>query len=338
MSVQILIPAYQPDDKLAELVEELRMVFPVTVVDDGSGREYGGIFFYLEELGATVLHHETNRGKGAALKTGIRHIMEQGDAEGIVTADADGQHTVSDITKVALALSTHPDTLVLGGRDFARMPPRSRFGNTVTRFFFRLCTGLTISDTQTGLRGLPACLFDKLASLPGDRYEYEMDVLLSLKEWGTRYLEVPIDTVYLDGNRSTHFHAVRDGLRVFSRVIKYALSSLACTAVDYLLYLLFLSFLPVGWSYAAARVFSATLNYFMNCRLVFQGKPTLANFMGYALLAVFSLATGSFATSFLAGSGINSVIAKLLIDGCLFILNYVVQKKLVFRRREASDA
>lgn len=338
MPIQILIPAYQPDDRLAALVEELRMIFPVTVVDDGSGKEYSSIFFYLEELGATVLHHEANYGKGAALKTGIRHTMEQGDADGIVTADADGQHTISDITKIALILKEHPGTFIIGGRDFTQMPPRSRFGNTLTRFFFRLCTGLKISDTQTGLRGLPACLFEKLAAIPGDRYEYEMDVLLSLKDWGTPYLEVPIDTVYLDGNRSTHFHAVRDGLRVFSRVIKYAVSSLACTAVDYLLYLLFLSFLSVGWSYAAARVFSAALNYFLNCRLVFQGKPTLTSFLGYALLAVFSLATGSLATSCLVSLGVSSVLAKLLIDGCLFAINYIVQKKLVFRRPKASDA
>lgn len=338
MSIQILIPAYRPDDRLTGLVEELRMVFPVTVVDDGSGEEYAAIFSRLEELGASVLRHEVNRGKGAALKTGIRRIMDEGGSDGVVTADADGQHTVSDVIRVALTLNEHPDALILGGRDFSQMPARSRLGNTVSRFFFRLSTGLRISDTQTGLRGLPACLFGKLAALSGDRYEYEMNMLLALKEWRVPYLEIPISTVYFDGNRSTHFHAVKDGLRVFSRVIRYALSSLLCAAVDYLLYMLFLGFLPTGRSYAAARAFSASLNYLLNCRMVFGGKPALSSFMGYAALAAASLLAGAAATSLLCGLGAGSVAAKLLIDCCLFAINYIIQKKLVFRRPSPNDA
>lgn len=332
MSVQILIPAYQPDNQLIALAKELKMVFPVTVVDDGSGREYAPLFAELEHLGVKVLHHELNRGKGAALKTGIRYIMEQDDAEGIVTADADGQHTISDITRVALTMREHADTLIIGGRDFSLMPPRSRFGNTVTRFIFRLCTGLNISDTQTGLRGLPPCLFQRLLTLDGDRYEYEMNMLLAIKEWKIPYKEISIKTVYIDGNRSTHFHAVRDGLRVFSRVIKYAVSSLFCAAIDYLLYLIFLGFLPVGWSYAAARVFSASINYLLNCKLVFGGKPTVSSLVGYGLLASGSLLAGSITTGLLSSLGAGSVAAKLLIDCCLFALNYIIQKRLVFRR------
>lgn len=332
MLVQILIPAYEPDDKLIKLVKELRMAFPVTVVDDGSGTEYAELFDKLEDFGATVLHHEQNCGKGAALKTGIRYIREIGCTEGIVTADADGQHTVSDITRIALAMEAHPNTLIIGGRDFSQMPARSRFGNTVSRFFFRLCTGLKISDTQTGLRGLPASTFNKLLAIPGDRYEYEMNMLLSLKEWNMPYMELSIETVYIEGNRSSHFHALRDGWRVFSRVIKYALSSFCCTAVDYLLYIAFLTILPAGWSYAAARVFSASLNYFLNCRVVFRGKITFASFAGYALLAAGSMLTGAIVTNALSGIGLGSILPKLLIDGVLFIFNYLIQKKLVFKR------
>lgn len=330
MPIQILIPAYQPDDKLIKLVRELRMAFPVTVIDDGSGEEYSDLFQQLEEYGATVLHHAQNLGKGAALKTGIQHIMETGN-NSIVTADADGQHTVGDITRVALAMEANFNSLIIGGRDFTGMPARSRFGNTVSRFFFRLCTGLKISDTQTGLRGLPTGLFERLLSLPGDRYEYEMNMLLSIKEWGVSYMELSIETVYIEDNRSSHFHALRDGWRVFSRVIKYALSSVCCTAADYFLYILFLTILPTGWSYFAARVFSASLNYFLNCRVVFQGKVTFANFARYALLAAGSLLVGAIATGVLAEIGLGSILPKLLIDGCLFIFNYLIQKKLVFK-------
>ncbi len=326
MPVQILIPAYRPDDRLIGLVRKLRTLFPVTVVDDGSGKEYRGLFSKLVDYGATVLHHDQNQGKGAALKTGIQHLKEI-CADGIVTADADGQHTASDITRVVLALEAHPGTLIIGGRDFISMPMRSRFGNLVSRFFFRLCTGLKISDTQSGLRGLPESLFDKLLMLPGSRYEYEMNMLLALKEWNVPYMELSIETVYIEGNRSSHFHALRDGWRVFSRVIKYALPALCCMAVDYLLYIAFLAILPVGWSYTAARALSASLNYFLNCKKLFLGKVTFCGPAGYVLFVAGSILGGAAITGALSGIGLGSILPKLLVDGCLLVFYYLLIQK-----------
>lgn len=338
MNIAVLIPSYEPDEKLAELTEKLTPLFSVVVVDDGSGDGYAPIFDEVRDKGAVVLRHGKNRGKGAALRTGIAYLKDTGCTDGIVTADSDGQHTVSDIVRVACAMDSMPDTLILGGRDFTKMPKRSRFGNTVSRFFFRLCTKLKISDTQTGLRGLPKCLFDKLLALPGDRYEYEMNMLLELKEWGCAYREIEIDTVYIDNNSGTHFHALRDGLLVFSRVIKYALSSLCCAGVDYLVYILLLLCLPVAWSYAAARVCSATLNYFLNCRVVFGGKVCVKSFISYAALAGFSMAVGAVLVSLLTQTGLGNVVSKLIVDGCLFVFNYFMQKSVIFKRGAASRA
>ena len=332
MSIKILIPAYQPDQKLIDLVNRLSLQYPVVVVDDGSGEAYRQVFADLIVTGAVILHHEYNHGKGTALKTGIRYLSKQSDTGGIITADADGQHTVEDIGRVAAAMRAHPDTLILGGRNFKQMPPRSRFGNSATCFFFRLLTGLKITDTQTGLRALPARLFPRLLALEGDRYEYEMNMLLSLREWGTEYLEIPIQTVYLENNQSSHYRVLRDSIRIFSRVLKYAMSSFVCTGVDYLLYILLLKFFGPAASYALARLCSATLNYQLNCRVVFRGKPTWKNALQYTLLAAASLAIGSASVSFLSSLGFNSVFAKLLIDGLLFIGNYLVQKHLIFRR------
>lgn len=333
MNVCVLIPAFRPDDGLLELTGALiKNGFPVTVVDDGSGKEYSHIFSKLRDLGAFVLHHTNNKGKGAALKIGIRFIMSGREGfGGIVTADADGQHTVGDIGRMALALEAYPDTLILGRRDFREMPPRSRAGNTITRFLFRLSTGLKISDTQTGLRGLPACLYPKLLELPGDRYEYEMDMLLALGKWGISYLEIPIDTVYLDDNSSSHFHALRDGWRVLSRIIKYTLSSLCCAAADYLFYILLLAIFPAAWSYAAARVCSASLNYLINCKVVFGGKTSWKSAAGYALLALCSLSVGSVTVGLLTNLGVGEVLAKLCIDSCLFAANYLVQRHWIFK-------
>ena len=151
------------------------------------------------------------------MKSAYRYMLDKGTGGGAITADADGQHKMKDIMAVAEAMEANPDTFVVGGRDFRETPPRSRFGNTVTRFVFRLATGLKISDTQTGLRGIPACAMEKMTAVAGDRYEYEINVLLSLKEWGLKYMEIPIETVYIDDNSSSHFHPVRDGLKVFSQ-------------------------------------------------------------------------------------------------------------------------
>ena len=335
MNTVILIPAYQPDEKLPELCRKLKPLFPIVVVDDGSDKEKcTEVFEEVETLGIPVLHHEVNKGKGAALKTGIRYLKEKGDADAVITVDADGQHTLKDIGRVAQAIAETPDTVIIGGRDFSGMPPRSKFGNTVSRFFFRLFTGLKISDTQTGLRALPSCFFDKLLEIPGDRYEYEMNMLLELKVWNAKYREIVIDTVYIDEqNSSSHFHPVRDGLRVFSRIFKYSLSSISCAGIDWVLYLVFsLFFRKAGICYALARVCSSTVNYILNCKLVFRGKVNFKSFIEFALLVVFSMAVGSFTVGALTGIGLGNVLAKLIIDCLLFILNYFVQQRVIFKK------
>lgn len=334
--IYLLIPAYEPDERLVPLVRELSAEFQVIVVDDGSSPACGGIFTLAREAGAHVLHHPINLGKGAALKTGLRFIKARGDASGVITADADGQHSHADILRMREAMLAAPHTLFLGGRDFKQMPPRSRFGNTVTRFFFRLFTGIRVSDTQTGLRALPACLFDELLELSGERYEYEMNMLLALKHWDVDYEEIPIETIYIDNNRASHFHALRDGWRVFSRVVKYSLSSLGSTAFDYALYALLRLLLPVTWSYGISKACSAALNFELNSRFVFHRRPSLKNALGYAALTMFSMAAGSFLVHLLSKAGLNDFLAKIAIDLTLFTLNYLVQKYLIFKKPKTS--
>ena len=333
MSIYILIPAYKPDEKLIQLLKDLDNVMPVLVVDDGSGQNCAHIFDEAEALGATVLHHPENKGKGAALKTGIKYLADKG-AQGIITADSDGQHTPEDIQKIADAMAENPDTFITGGRDFSQMPPRSKFGNTITCWLFRLTTRIKITDTQTGLRGLPSCMFENLLSVEGDRYEYEMNVLLKLREWGTPYKEIPISTVYIGSNESSHFQPINDGLKIFLRVIEYALSSLSCTFVDYLIYILLLSFklLQPAWCFAVARICSSTLNYQLNRRIVFKGKPSVKSAFQYAALVVIILIIGSTSVNLLTKLGIGGILSKVIIDTVLFILNYVIQNKVIFAK------
>lgn len=212
--VAILIPAYDPDGKLADLVTALKGEFGhLVVVDDGStqGRE---VFENVRPLVDVVLAHEVNRGKGAALKTGFAWIRDHlPKVRTVVTADSDGQHRPYDIRRVAEASLGHPQGLVLGVREFAgKVPFRSRLGNAWTRVLFRLLTGLAIRDTQTGLRGIPRELWGRMLELRGERYEYEARMLVDARRHPVRPLQIPIETVYIEGNKSSHYRPFRDTL------------------------------------------------------------------------------------------------------------------------------
>lgn len=214
-SVAVLVPVYEPDRALADLVSALAGVFAhVVVVDDGStrGREVlDAVRGHVDAL----LSHEVNRGKGAALKTGLAWIRANlPHVQTVVTADSDGQHRPDDIRRVAEASLAHPQGLVLGVREFVgKVPFRSRLGNAWARIFFRLLTGLNVRDTQTGLRGLPRALWDRVLALPGERYEYEMAMLVDVRRHPAPPRQIPIETVYLAGNRSSHFRPIRDTIR-----------------------------------------------------------------------------------------------------------------------------
>ena len=210
--VAILIPAYDPDGKLAALVADLRGTFRhVVVVDDGStrGRE---VFAAVRPQVDALLVHDANRGKGAALRTGLAWIRDNlPGVRTVVTADSDGQHRPADIRRVAGTSLGHPDGLVLGVREFAgKVPFRSQLGNIWTRVLFRLLTGLPVRDTQTGLRGIPRGLLDRMLAIPGDRYEYEIRMLVDARRHPAPPLQIPIETVYIDGNRSSHYRPFRD--------------------------------------------------------------------------------------------------------------------------------
>jgi glycosyltransferase involved in cell wall biosynthesis len=168
----VLIPTWNPAEELCSFVAELLSVgfSAVVVVDDGSDLSCRRVFDSLAGAGVHVLRHAVNLGKGRALKTGFNFVLDSlPHLQGVVTADADGQHRVEDVVRVAEVLESSPRRTILGCRQFAgAVPVRSRFGNTVTRWVFRLVTGRRVSDTQTGLRGFPVALLPELMGLPGN--------------------------------------------------------------------------------------------------------------------------------------------------------------------------
>ena len=310
-------------------------------VDDGSGEDCRPFFVKARTMGVNVVAHDINKGKGAALRTGFQYIAEHfPNVDGVITADCDGQHTVRDILRVSRFMKRYPNRLILGGRfsENKKIPLRSAFGNHFTRIIYRMATGLSIRDTQTGLRGIPMKYLPKLMTVTGERYEYEMNVLLKLKEWDLRFLEIPIDTIYIDDNRKSHYNPLRDSWRILKQILKFCASSMFCFAVDYLLFLLFDRLFggSSGAAYICARVISGGVNYFLNSRFVFK-RATATTLIKYSVVALCIAGLGAGGTwLFKELLRLPSILCKFLIDMPMFVLSYVAQREFVFRKRRVS--
>lgn len=225
----IIIPTLNPDERLIHLVEKLRLGnIPIVIINDGSKQAFNNIFETLKtKLGCDITSHDNNMGKGAAIKTGLEYADNKYPNNcGFVTADADGQHAAEDILKVADVLGKNQNSLILGSRDFSEkdVPFKSRWGNRITSIVFKLSTGKECPDTQTGLRGIPKKFKDICLSVPGNRFEYEMNMLLEFMRHSIPMIHVPIATIYLDNNKSSHFNPVKDSIRIYSDILKYSFS------------------------------------------------------------------------------------------------------------------
>ena len=335
MRCGVLIPAYEPGEALPALTRALMdKGVPVVVVNDGSatGLEY---FERIRAQGAVVLEHGENLGKGRALKTGLAWMAEQG-YEGVVTADADGQHSLEDILRVERALASGSRRLVLGIRDVSRMPNRSRTGNRLTRTLFRLLYGIKLQDTQTGLRGIPLTGENRsgLLSLTGERYEYEMEMLIEAGElFPAGIQELEIETIYLeDSDTSSHFRPLADGARIYSVLFRhfprFFLSSILAFLVDYslfnlLYYLLFHRSVPAA---VLARVVSAGVNYTVNRKLVFGSSYHL---LGYVKICLVILLAGSGLMYLLVDClSLPAFLVKPLVDCGLYVLSFAAQNRM----------
>lgn len=341
--IALVIPAYEPDTALTRLIAELkpRWPGPILVVDDGSRRS-GPIFAQAEQLGATVLRHESNLGKGRALKTAFHACLAQFDGLiGCVTADADGQHLPEDILHCAGELLRHPQELILGSRNFSdgSVPWKSRWGNRMTCMVMRIFAGISLGDTQTGLRGIPADFLHCLLQVAGERYEFETNMLLAARREGLKIRSIPIRTVYLEQNRSSHFRPLWDGLRIYLLFFKYAASSLTASVVDLLLFTLFVSWsrsvVPGGYillSTVLARVLSAGVNYAVNSCLVFEKKMSGTSGAAYFLLCAVQMAASAGLVTLLFGvTRWPESLCKVMVDAALFFVSFQIQNRWIFR-------
>jgi glycosyltransferase involved in cell wall biosynthesis len=354
----VMIPAYNPDERLVQLVGEIDALFApgFVIVDDWSDAGKASIFRQLETKGCKVIHHTYNRGKGAALKTAILYITDPHDSSdasahtpghliGCITADDDFQHTPEDIRRVAAALVEHPDSLILGVRNFdgKDIPKKSKWGNRITSAVFSLQTGIRGLDTQTGLRGIPVKYLPDSARIEGERYDYEMNMLLSMAKKGVPFVKVPIQTVYTEQNRNTHFRTVIDSARIYGKIIRFSLSSLVCAGADLAMFFMFRTFIftdavtGIMLATVAARVLSGICNFCINRNIVFKNKGSVTRAAAeYGILFVFNMLMSGVLTKALSALGMYEIIAKIIVDTCLFCLSFLVQKSVIFNRKRGS--
>ncbi len=360
--IWVVLPSLNPSESFDRVVDGVLAAGfrHLLIVDDGSRPENKAHF---ERAAAypecTVLTHEVNRGKGAALKTAFAYLADNcPEAYGAVTIDGDGQHLTGDIVRCAAALGD-PNTLVMGCRDFSApgIPARSRSGNRITSTVFRLLCGIRLSDTQTGLRGIPAALFPRLLTVRGGRFEYETNMLLELSRRGVKLLEVPIETVYEDDNSESHFRPVRDSLRIYRFVILYAISSFSGSLADLLVFYIARRLLEAGpvadgnmtavravlIATVIARAVSSFLNFNLNNKMVFNGRGDYGKMLlrYYCLAVPVMLASAGLVAllSGLAGTGASvlTTCIKFVVDVCLFFLSFRIQQTWVFREEKETD-
>ena len=341
MNYIALIPAYKPTPILLELLDKLKALgFAIVLVNDGSGTEYEHLFFECSR-NAEVLHHSQNAGKGCALKTGLAYIHKHYPRTSVVvTVDADGQHRAEDALAICRIAESHPNILVLGSRKLKEnVPLRSQFGNTVTRFVYRVSTGLKVHDTQTGLRAFDMSLVQNLLETSGERYEYEMNVLLHFAREKIRIIEHEIETVYIDNNAGSHFDAVKDSFRIYKEILKFSASSFVGYLVDYAAYSILLLWGNLRIANGLARVISASVNFTINRRFVFQSRgKLLPAAIKYFLLAAVILCGNTLLLEFLVNMcSVNQMLAKVITEIVFFILSWSVQRLVVFKKRAGGD-
>ena len=305
--------------------------FSIVVVNDGSTPVKNVIFQQLQEI-AVVLNHSKNLGKGRALKTAFTYIQEQMPEEnGILTVDADGQHMIADSCQMREQFQQNPNQLFLGVRKFAgKIPWKSKWGNAITKAVFALSSGKMLSDTQTGLRAFPTAWIPFFLQVEGERYEYEMNVLLQSAENGIPWQEVPIQTVYLDAKNSvSHFHPLRDSFRIYRSIFKFSGASLLSFFLDYVLFNLLTLVIPIAISNVLARVISCMVNYKLNQKFVFHDTHQGTAWQ-YFLLAVGILIANTLLLQGLIFFGMPAFAAKILVEITLFFCSMLVQRFVIF--------
>ena len=351
-NIVILIPAYNPTKDLISLTDELiKNKFTVVVVNDGSNNQAKKIFKKLNK-NVILLKHKENMGKGQALKTGFKYILENIKCQGVITADADGQHLFCDIVNIADYMNNDLSSVVLGIRlQNKEMLLKSRLGNSITRMVFKVATGKKVYDTQTGLRGIPFKYLQDFINIEGQRYEYEINMLLYCARNNIDFKEIKIHTVYIDNNKASSFNTVKDSFKIYKCILKnsdlligilFIISAIISFILDFLFVIAFNKLtssvpnrdLALLIDVVLARIISSAFNFTFNRNIVFKNKSNIfKSLLQYYILATFTLLLNYTFLDILTVRlfSFDLVISKVFVEILLFIVNYIIQKFIIFK-------
>lgn len=350
-SIMVIVPSLNPDEKLMQVVDGIINAgfSNILLINDGSLPAHTQAFKDAENSTAcTVLSHEKNFGKGRALKTAFSYVLSEcPNIAGVVTIDGDNQHRPNDAKEIALALLENPDNVMMGVRNFnqSHVPLKNRIGNTLTSLIFKLLCGIKLSDTQTGLRGISVKYLKDFMSLDGERFEYETNMLLYMKKANIPFTEIPIETVYIEKNMTSHFNPLTDSAKIYGPILRFASGSLLSALIDLGLFTIVVWLLKnvtlgkqIFIATVAARIISSLFNYAFNRHAVFESdEPKRVTMIRYYILCIIQMLVSyksvEWAILLFSLQGFGKTLIKLLIDSILFMLTFQIQREWVFKKR-----
>jgi len=351
--VGFLIPAYNPSENMVEVVENLKRLiaekglkaelFPIVIVDDGSIKEESlNILNKLKSNGTQILTHPYNQGKGGAIKIGLKYFVSlKPSLAGICTLDADGQHAPEDALNLVMHfINKGASSLVLGTRFFgADVPFRSRFGNIFTQKVFHLLSGKQILDTQTGLRIIPRTLFVEFLRIESEKYDYEMEALLLATSKGFPIDQVPIQTIYEEGNPSSHFNPVLDSILIYFVFFRYLAGVFMAAVIDYLVFYFLISLnKSVLSSLIIARSVSIFVYFTLARKMIFLSEGgAVVKFLQFLPLVAFNIFYVNLFIGYYQAYFGETVFSKLVGELSFFMLSFLVQRFVIFRTDNRSS-
>ena len=308
----------------------------VIVVDDGSSPAHKDVFAALADKPRLhLLRHAVNLGKGQALKTAFNYFLVSlpENHVGVVTADADGQHLVDDVRKVASALADTPGQLVLGRRRLrGTVPWKSAIGNRLTKHIFAGLVGRKVEDTQTGLRGIPRAFLRELLPISAAGYEFELEMLVRAVTHKLRIREVGIQTIYENDNIGSHFNPILDSFRIYFVFIRFVVLALATAALDLTVFVAaYRSSSNILLSTAAARTVAGLFNFHFARTAVFKssGPPAREFLKSFGLVVWLMTLSYGILTGLVIFLGLNVFLSKIIAETALFLANFAVQRVLI---------
>lgn len=334
----ILIPAYNPDAILLDIVKKLSSFgFEVLIINDGSNEISSKIFIDIKLLpNINIIRHFSNQGKGAALKTGFNYILTHYPKDTItITADADGQHSIENILTLIDESKKHPQKFIIGYRKFdSRVPARNRIGNIISQFMYDLITGMKFKDTQSGLRSIPREVLEKSLLFKSNGYEFETEQLLYIAKYRRNiYKEIEIETIYKKDYKS-HFNPVLDSMLIYFILFRHTLSSLSGGIVDVLAFTFLFTFTNnIYFSNLTSRLVSTMVQFIFFKNFTYKFKPKPIKIFLFILLVAFvgtvsAIVQKELSTIF----DINFILIKIITEITFFFINFLVIKNFIFKR------